>query len=50
MDLIEAFFHLLERGVAFGLVVATAFGMANLIAGVIVTLLGREHAPPSQQD
>jgi len=38
METIEQLFHLLEAAVAVGLVLATAFGTANLIAGVIVTL------------
>jgi hypothetical protein len=38
MDVIEQLAHLVELAVVFGLAVATAFGVANLIAGVIVTL------------
>ena len=38
MEAFEQLFHLLEAAVAVGLVLATAFGAANLIAGVIVTL------------
>ena len=40
MDLIEQLFHLIEWAVAAGLMVATAFGTANLVAGVIVSLRG----------
>lgn len=48
MDIIEQLFHVLERAVAVGLVIAIAFGAANFFAGVIVTLR-RGSAPSSQQ-
>ena len=49
MVVIEQLVHLVELAVVVGLVVATAFGVANLLAGVIVTL--REgYAPRSQRD
>jgi len=40
MHVIELFIYLVELAIVAGLVVATAFGVASFIAGVIVTVRG----------
>ena len=42
MALIEQLFHLVELAVAVGLAIATVFGVAHFVAGVIFTLMSSE--------